>query len=176
MQDDRGVLRALTYLWVRRVTYTCSSTYLIHSLQALWWSGSLMVTLWTISKRGVDYVSCSYTREAQRKWRHTAICPQLRRDPSILCIKYAPQWQYVLSRSFYTTHTKHRPYQSKYVHEMNITHRDLKPENILLSYSAPDADPVVKIADFGLAKAIRNLTMLLVSKLCLFCPLHPNLH
>ena len=47
---------------------------------------------------------------------------------------------------------------------MNITHRDLKPENILLSYSDPDADPVVKIADFGLAKAIRNLTMLQVRK------------
>ena len=61
-----------------------------------------------------------------------------------------------------------------YVHEMNITHRDLKPENILLSFSAPDADPVVKIADFGLAKAIRNLTMLQVRKMCLFCLRYPN--
>ena len=71
-------------------------------------------------------------------------------------------------------HTECRPYRMKYVHEMNITHRDLKPENILLSFSAPDADPVVKIADFGLAKAIRNLTMLQVRKMCLFCLRYPN--
>ena len=71
-------------------------------------------------------------------------------------------------------HTNHKPYRLKYVHEMNITHRDLKPENILLSYSAPDADPVVKIADFGLAKAIHNLTMLKVSKAYLSCSVHPN--
>ena len=47
---------------------------------------------------------------------------------------------------------------------MKITHRDLKPENILLSYSNTDADPTIKIADFGLAKAIHELTMLQVSK------------
>ena len=50
----------------------------------------------------------------------------------------------------------------KYVHGMNIIHRDLKPENILLSYSNTDADPTIKIADFGLAKAIHDLTMLRV--------------
>ena len=48
---------------------------------------------------------------------------------------------------------------------MNITHRDLKPENILLYYMHPAADPVIKIADFGLAKAIHELTMLRVSGL-----------
>ena len=51
---------------------------------------------------------------------------------------------------------------------MNITHRDLKPENILLSYSDNDANPTIKIADFGLAKAIHELTVLQVSKFKIF--------
>ncbi|ETV75971.1 CAMK/CAMK1 protein kinase, variant 1 [Aphanomyces astaci] len=38
-----------------------------------------------------------------------------------------------------------------YLHANGIVHRDLKPENILLS-TPHDADAVVKIADFGLAK------------------------
>ena len=59
---------------------------------------------------------------------------QPRGDPSILCIKYAPQWQYVLYHIAHFICTKHRPYRSKYAHEMNITHRDLKPETILLSF------------------------------------------
>ena len=62
----------------------------------------------------------------------------------------------------------HTEWPPKYVHSMNITHRDLKPENILLSYPNPDADPVIKIADFGLAKAIHELTMLRVSKFKVF--------
>ncbi|EIW85776.1 kinase-like protein, partial [Coniophora puteana RWD-64-598 SS2] len=40
-----------------------------------------------------------------------------------------------------------------YVHDRGIIHRDLKPENILLTSDSP---PVVKIADFGLAKADCN--------------------
>ncbi|KAG8960709.1 hypothetical protein FRC03_006253 [Tulasnella sp. 419] len=42
-----------------------------------------------------------------------------------------------------------------YVHRKNITHRDLKPENILLSM-----DGNIKLADFGLAKAVDNGTFL----------------
>ncbi|KAJ7092082.1 kinase-like domain-containing protein [Mycena belliarum] len=38
-----------------------------------------------------------------------------------------------------------------FMHSKNITHRDLKPENILVTAARP---PVVKIADFGLAKLI----------------------
>eukprot|EP00039_Didymoeca_costata_P027393 m.18312 g.18312 ORF g.18312 m.18312 type:complete len:495 (+) comp6279_c0_seq1:248-1732(+) len=38
-----------------------------------------------------------------------------------------------------------------YLHSRNITHRDLKPENILLENS--NARCLIKIADFGLAKA-----------------------
>ncbi|KAA1472825.1 kinase-like protein [Dentipellis sp. KUC8613] len=44
-----------------------------------------------------------------------------------------------------------------YIHSRHITHRDLKPENILLSMANP---PVVKVADFGLAKAVDSMTML----------------
>ncbi|KAI0762166.1 kinase-like domain-containing protein [Trametes elegans] len=44
-----------------------------------------------------------------------------------------------------------------YVHDLGIAHRDLKPENVLLTSDSP---PVVKIADFGLAKAVDEKTML----------------
>ncbi|KAJ3553328.1 hypothetical protein NM688_g3677 [Phlebia brevispora] len=44
-----------------------------------------------------------------------------------------------------------------YIHSQGIAHRDLKPENVLLTNDVP---PVVKVADFGLAKAIDSLTML----------------
>lgn len=44
-----------------------------------------------------------------------------------------------------------------YIHSKNIAHRDLKPENVLLTSTNP---PQVKVADFGLAKAVDSLTML----------------
>ncbi|KAJ7282616.1 kinase-like domain-containing protein [Mycena rebaudengoi] len=44
-----------------------------------------------------------------------------------------------------------------YIHRQGITHRDLKPENILLTADRP---PIVKIADFGLAKLVDSLTVL----------------
>jgi len=40
----------------------------------------------------------------------------------------------------------------EYCHSQNVVHRDLKPENILLSHSSERA--LLKIADFGLAKAL----------------------
>ncbi|KAJ7282629.1 kinase-like domain-containing protein, partial [Mycena rebaudengoi] len=44
-----------------------------------------------------------------------------------------------------------------YIHGKGITHRDLKPENVLLT---PDNPPIVKVADFGLAKVVDSMTML----------------
>ncbi|KAI0646005.1 kinase-like domain-containing protein [Trametes meyenii] len=44
-----------------------------------------------------------------------------------------------------------------YIHRQGIAHRDLKPENVLLTNDNP---PIVKVADFGLAKAIDGQTML----------------
>ncbi|KAG9128509.1 hypothetical protein FRC07_005876 [Ceratobasidium sp. 392] len=44
-----------------------------------------------------------------------------------------------------------------YTHSRQVTHRDLKPENILLTSMEP---LVVKIADFGLAKAVDGQTFL----------------
>ncbi|KAI0369625.1 kinase-like protein [Pilatotrama ljubarskyi] len=44
-----------------------------------------------------------------------------------------------------------------YVHRQGIAHRDLKPENVLLTKDVP---PVVKVADFGVAKAIDGQTLL----------------
>ncbi|KAF8906569.1 CAMK/RAD53 protein kinase [Gymnopilus junonius] len=44
-----------------------------------------------------------------------------------------------------------------YVHSKGVTHRDLKPENVLLTTDDP---PIVKVADFGLAKVVDSLTML----------------
>ncbi|KAJ7028540.1 kinase-like domain-containing protein [Mycena alexandri] len=38
-----------------------------------------------------------------------------------------------------------------FIHSKNIAHRDLKPENVLLTTDRP---PILKIADFGLAKMI----------------------
>lgn len=43
------------------------------------------------------------------------------------------------------------------LHKENIMHRDLKPQNILLSDSS--ADPVLKIADFGFARALQPMDM-----------------
>ncbi|KAG8734226.1 hypothetical protein FRC11_008127 [Ceratobasidium sp. 423] len=58
-------------------------------------------------------------------------------------------------------HTRHiawQVYQAvAYTHSKRVTHRDLKPENILIS----SLDPfLVKIADFGLAKAVDGRTFL----------------
>ncbi|KAG6810976.1 hypothetical protein H0H92_009559 [Tricholoma furcatifolium] len=44
-----------------------------------------------------------------------------------------------------------------YVHSKGVTHRDLKPENILVVSIEP---PVIKVADFGMAKFVDNRTML----------------
>ncbi|KAH7888959.1 kinase-like domain-containing protein [Phlebopus sp. FC_14] len=44
-----------------------------------------------------------------------------------------------------------------YIHAKGIAHRDLKPENVLLTSDFP---PVVKVADFGLAKVVDSLTFL----------------
>ncbi|PIL30298.1 transporter [Ganoderma sinense ZZ0214-1] len=44
-----------------------------------------------------------------------------------------------------------------YIHDMGIVHRDLKPENVLLTLDSP---PVVKVADFGLAKFMASLSTL----------------
>ncbi|KAJ6591334.1 kinase-like domain-containing protein [Mycena sp. CBHHK59/15] len=56
---------------------------------------------------------------------------------------------------------KHITYQLcqalSYIHGKGITHRDLKPENVLLTKDNP---PVVKVADFGLAKIVDSMTML----------------
>lgn len=40
-----------------------------------------------------------------------------------------------------------------HIHSENIFHRDLKPENILIS-SAAHEYPIIKLADFGLARRI----------------------
>ncbi|KAJ7782479.1 kinase-like domain-containing protein, partial [Mycena maculata] len=56
---------------------------------------------------------------------------------------------------------KHITYQLcqalSYIHGKGITHRDLKPENVLLTDNNP---PIVKVADFGLAKIVDSMTML----------------
>ncbi|KAJ7587086.1 CAMK/RAD53 protein kinase [Mycena floridula] len=44
-----------------------------------------------------------------------------------------------------------------YIHQLGVAHRDLKPENVLLTKDDP---PIVKVADFGLAKVADNATML----------------
>ncbi len=44
-----------------------------------------------------------------------------------------------------------------YTHSLGVAHRDLKPENILLSSDQP---PIIKVADFGLAKMVDEGTAL----------------
>ena len=48
------------------------------------------------------------------------------------------------------------------LHDLKIVHTDLKPENILLTNDTP---PIVKIADFGLAKVVDTMTVLHVRHL-----------
>lgn len=57
----------------------------------------------------------------------------------------------------------------KYIHSKGIAHRDLKPENVLLTREDP---PMVKVADFGLAKAVDSMTMLRVSSASSDQPMH----
>ena len=47
----------------------------------------------------------------------------------------------------------------QYIHSMGVVHRDLKPENVLLTKDTP---PVVKVADFGLAKVMDSLSIMQV--------------
>jgi calcium/calmodulin-dependent protein kinase I len=45
-----------------------------------------------------------------------------------------------------------------YCHARGIVHRDLKPENLL--YTSQEADGEIKIADFGLAKLVKETDMM----------------
>ena len=90
---------------------------------------------------------------------------QLKGDPSTSYISCVLRWPYV--HYFAPLASPLLNSLLKYVHEMNITHRDLKPENILLLYPDTNSDPIVKIADFGLAKVIHELTILQVSRVYL---------
>ncbi|KAJ6498736.1 kinase-like domain-containing protein [Mycena sanguinolenta] len=69
---------------------------------------------------------------------------------------------FILSRNGLTEDlAKHITYQLcqalAYIHEKGIAHRDLKPENVLLTTDDP---PIVKVADFGLAKIVDEQTRL----------------
>lgn len=69
--------------------------------------------------------------------------------------------EYILEREGVAEpEAKHITYQLcdalSYIHSKGILHRDLKPENILLTRDNP---PQVKVADFGLAKLVNNLTI-----------------
>lgn len=44
----------------------------------------------------------------------------------------------------------------KFLHSKSIIHRDIKPSNILIKYE--DNKPIVKIADLGLAKSVKNIS------------------
>ncbi|KAF7376629.1 Pkinase-domain-containing protein [Mycena sanguinolenta] len=69
---------------------------------------------------------------------------------------------FILTRNGLTEDlAKHITYQMcqalAYIHEKGIAHRDLKPENVLLTKDVP---PIVKVADFGLAKIVNEQTRL----------------
>ena len=51
--------------------------------------------------------------------------------------------------------------RTQYIHSMGVVHRDLKPENVLLTLDRP---PIVKVADFGLAKVLDSLSLMQVRR------------
>jgi serine/threonine protein kinase len=46
----------------------------------------------------------------------------------------------------------------QHAHQKGIIHRDLKPDNVLVQMS--DGEPIAKVIDFGLAKALQHQTKL----------------
>ena len=62
----------------------------------------------------------------------------------------------------------------QHAHQQGIVHRDLKPENVLLTEDRP---PIVKVADFGLAKVMDSLAMMQVRQglLSRYAKTHLNL-
>ncbi|HEY1068371.1 MAG TPA: serine/threonine-protein kinase, partial [Pirellulales bacterium] len=44
----------------------------------------------------------------------------------------------------------------QHAHEQGLVHRDIKPANLVVIWKDPEAEPVVKILDLGLARSIRE--------------------
>ncbi|KAF8973309.1 kinase-like domain-containing protein [Flammula alnicola] len=144
----------------------------IHKQSGIWYAVKMINAAKTVRQNGASR-SATFAREISimEKLEHRNICKLVevffQEDSSINLVLELVEGgdllEYILKSEtgLDELHGKDITYQIcdalAYIHSKGITHRDMKPENVLLTLDNP---PLIKVADFGLAKVVDSLTML----------------